>query len=292
MVFSDEQANAINEALRVWRQGDLTLDPELEFIHLADISRPHSLASIQTAEKLSHAGEDIPSGPVALTDAVDGLVMVSQTCDIVRNCRDRPFVEVAPLVTVEAESLESVRRFKIPSFAYISAVADQCLVADLDRTMTIEKALAADWRRIPGWSRDDEIRALSLSLSRKRSRFAFPDDFVRAVANIQKRLVDKNSRQSDEGAHIRAIQEIRVRAAPSWNADEVYISFWFIKESDPADARVIDWVHWTEEWLKRFTQQDRFILEPPTVARLDDMTARDYVESDRLDLDRLSLAFG
>ena len=45
-----------------------------------------------------------------------------------------------------------------------------------------------------------------------------------------------------------------------------------------------------DQWLALFDQTGRFRLEPPVACRQDDMTARDYVESDHLDLDRLSVS--
>jgi hypothetical protein len=46
---SDEDAEYINNALQHWRQGDVVLDSGLEFLHLADLSRPLSSASQQIA---------------------------------------------------------------------------------------------------------------------------------------------------------------------------------------------------------------------------------------------------
>ena len=155
--------------------------------------------------------------------------------------------------------------------------------------MTVEKALIAGWTRIPGWETDDEQRDFARALARKRSRFAFPDDFAAAARNLQEHLIDKHNRQIDEGAHLRALREIRVRAAPSWDDGEVQLSWWFIKEADPVDVQV-DWQRFLDQWLALFDHTGRFRLDPPIACRLEDMTAHDYVESDHLDLDRLSLS--
>jgi hypothetical protein len=153
--------------------------------------------------------------------------------------------------------------------------------------MAVEKSLVADWTRVQGWETDSDMRDFALALSRKRSRFAFPDVFVAAAGQLQERLTEKHDKQSDEGAHLRALREIRVRAAPSWDSEQVQLSWWFIKVADPEIGKV-DWPGWVEKWIKLFPQSGRFQSDPPTVCRLEDMTARDYVESDRLDLDRLS----
>ncbi len=288
MSLTEEDEQAIDQALQAWCQGDISLDAGLEFLHPADLSRPHSPASAQVAEALTKDGEAIEAGPTPVLDEVRGAVILSQTCDVVRGCLDRAFVEVAPLIEVSEQWVEEIRRLKRPAFAYVPATAGQLLVADLDRTMTVEKALIARWTRIPGWETDDELRDFASALARKRSRFAFPDDFVAAARSLQKHLIDKHNRQTDEGAHLRALREIRVRAAPSWNDNEVWLSWWFIKDADPVEVKA-DWPTFLKEWLALFDQTKRFRLEPSIACRLEDMTAHDYVESDRLDLDRLSV---
>jgi hypothetical protein len=288
MPLTEEDERAIDVALQAWRQGDVSLEAGLEFLHFADLSRPHSPASTQVAEALADDGEAIEAGPAPILDEARGMVMLSQTCDVVRGCRARPFVEIAPLIEVPEGQVEAIRRLKRPAFAYVPATAAAHLVADLDRTMTVEKALVAQWTRTPGWETDDELRAFALALARKRSRFAFPDDFVAAASALQRHLVDKHDKATDEGAHLRALREIRVRAAPSWEDGEVQLSWWFIKDADPLDVQV-DWPTFLDQWLALFDQTGRFHLDPPIACRLEDMTARDYVESDHLDLDRLSV---
>ena len=53
-----------------------------------------------------------------------------------------------------------------------------------------------------------------------------------AARNVQdplrRRLVEKHNKSSPEGEALRALLEIRVRAAPSWSAQEVELMFWFI----------------------------------------------------------------
>jgi hypothetical protein len=123
---------------------------------------------------------------------------------------------------------------KLPAFVYVPCTAAERLVVDLDRTMTIEKAIVAGWTRTAGWQTDQEIRLFAEALSRKCSRFAFPDDFVRAVGKLQNRLAKKHDRNSEEGAHLRSLFAIRVRAAPSWEDKQVQLTWWFIKDSDPS----------------------------------------------------------
>ena len=80
-----------------------------------------------------------------------------------------------------------------------------------------------------------------------------------------------------------------MRAAPSWDDREVQLSWWFIKDGDPVGGQV-DWPTFLDRWLALFDQTGRFRLDPPIACLLEDMTAREYIESDQLDLDRLSVS--
>ena len=49
---------------------------------------------------------------------VRGFVVVTQTCDIVRTCRTRPFIEIVPLVEVDEKQLYQIQRTRQPQYAY------------------------------------------------------------------------------------------------------------------------------------------------------------------------------
>ena len=105
---------------------------------------------------------------------------------------------------------------------------------------------------------------------------------------IRRRIIDKHGKNSDEGAHIRSLREIRVCAEPSWSSDVVTIDLLFIKNSDPADTET-KWDLYADLWLSQFDQSGRFRFQQLVVYSLDDVTAREYVDSERLDFDRLSV---
>ncbi len=288
MCLKDEDRQAINTALRNWRQGDIFLDDQLDFLHLANLSTPHSKASIQVAQSLSRSGQTVENQITPVQQETLGMVVLTQTCDIVRDCLERPFIEVAPLVRTNEQLVEEIRRLKRPAYAYIPTVADSHLVADLDRTMTVEKSIIASFKRTEGYKTDSEQRDFANALSRKRSRFAFPDDFVVAARDLQRHLIKKHNSQNDAGAYWRELQQIRICAIPSWNEAEVHLHWWFIKNNNPVAVET-DWQLYIDRWLKLVDKTGRFSSHSGIACRLDDITARDYVESDRLDLDRLSV---
>ncbi|MEQ8995007.1 MAG: hypothetical protein RID53_00700 [Coleofasciculus sp. B1-GNL1-01] len=267
----------VDAAVGEWRQGDCTLG-EHWFLYRFNPKRPLTEDSVNVAQEEIDLAES----------EVKGFAVITQTCDIVRSCWDRPFIEVVPLVEVNKQRLNEIQRSRRPQYAYIPGISEYSLVADLDRVMTVEKAVVAEWKRIPGCQNDDEVRALGQALARKRVRFAFPDEFIAFAQKLQKRMQDKHDKLSVEGDALRALREIRVRAAPSWNADEIELMFWFIRNEEQVQFQEKEWHQYLEKWLKLLPESGRFKSVHGLVVSLEDMTAKDYVESDPLDLDHLS----
>lgn len=273
----DPETKRIDDALQEWRQGDVARDAEV-FVHVADVRLPLSEVAA------SAEGESV----VVIPYTIEGIVVLSQTCDIVRSCTSQPFVEVAPLVEVPEKEAHEIDRGYRPSYATVASLREQRLVADLSRVMTVEKSVVAAWTRTPGCLTDEHARSFAATLARKRARFAFPDDFNALVKKLQSRIMDKHERQSDEGRALRALREIRVTASPSWDAVPVEVFFWFIRHD--ADATFADktWDTWMKSWLALVPASGRFVSVEGVVTTLEGLTAKDYVESDILDLDFLS----
>ena len=274
---SDADFDRIDKQLETWQQGDIIRSADLPFAFVASAATPLSSAAQQT--------DAITGDLLVLVETVEvGFVILTQTCDVVRSCRDRPFLELAPLVAAPT-LIEETRRLKRVSFAYHPAAARQGQVVDLDRTMTVEKAVVVGLNYEQGLSTTTEILIFQQALAAKRARFAFPDDFVAACSRFSKRVKDKAGRQSPEGQHLDALDEIRVSAS-DWSAPTISLNFWLVKRGDPATA---DWLRWTAEWSKLVDASGRFTAVTMQAATLDDMTARDHVESHHLDFDQLSV---
>jgi hypothetical protein len=276
----DGWIETVDTALKEWCQGDCVLG-EHWFVYRFNPQRPLTPDSADVAQAENNI-KDITESEVK------GFAVVTQTCDIVRTCDERPFVEVVPLLEVDGRKLHDIQRSRRPQYAYIPGIAELNLVADLDRVMTVEKAVVAEWERKPGCLNDEEIRQLGQALKRKRARFAFPDDFTDFAINLQNRLRDKHNKSSPEGEALRALREIRVRAEPSWNSCEIRLIFWFIRDEEQNQFEGIGWDQYLEQWLKLIPESGRFQNVEGSVVALEDMTAKEYVESDRLDLDHLS----
>ena len=115
-----------------------------------------------------------------------------------------------------------------------------------------------------------------------------PTTFVAFARPLVDRILRKHDRQSDEGRALRSLREIRVRAAPSWDADAVALMFWFIRDEEDPGIETTGWEHYLAALPTAQPESGRFVRVDGVVQTLDDLTARDYVESDPLDLDHLS----
>jgi hypothetical protein len=220
---------------------------------------------------------------------VEGTVLLTQTCDIVRSCLRRPFIEVAPLVRVEEGFAHEVERGYWPRYASISALRTQRLVADLDRVMTVEKSIVAVWTRTPGHTSDEDARRFAQALGRKRVRFAFPDDFNDLVKKLQSRIETKHDKGADEGRALRSLREVRVTASPSWDGPgNVGLFFWFVRNEAATTFEGKSWDGLLSAWMNLVPAKERFSRVEGAVVSLQDMTAAEHVESDPLDLDHLS----
>lgn len=121
-----------------WWQGDVLLQDVPPFFHLADLSWP--ITPFSEAAAAENPSEENQDWLESISAQPEGIVVVSQTCDIVLS--DRPFVEISPLAIVDPGDLEKIKRMRQPGFAYVPGVAHRNLVAYLDMTMTVsQKAL-------------------------------------------------------------------------------------------------------------------------------------------------------
>ncbi len=269
----------VDRTLATWRQGDCVVGEEWFALRI-DPGGPLS------PEAQKAAGEEVE----LIETSVRGLVVVTQTCDVVRSCTERPFVEVCPLVEIDADTLAQVERARRPRFALVPGTRDQRLVADLDRTMTLEKMIVAQWTRTAGLDTDAEARSFAQALARKRARPALPDDFNQLTRKFTGRMTGKHEKNSDEGRALRALREIRVQASPSWDATAVELFFWFIRDGSDPTFEGKEWRTFLETWLGLVPAGGRFTDVSGLVATLEELNAAEYVASDLLDLDHLSVS--
>lgn len=277
----------IDSALREWRQGDATLDVGTFIVHLADKRVPLTAGARDAVAK----GDVDPDEDVfEVLSPVKGLVVVSQSCDIVRECSKSECVEVSPVVLIEDERLlEEIRKRRRIRYAYLPGLADRKLVVDLERTMTVEKAVVAGWNRIGGCRSDRERATFAEALVRKRGRFAFPGAFNEGLRKFSVRLKRTEGKATPEGNLIAALDDIRVQASPNWGAEQVTVFFWFLLErekiSDFGSAYGI-----VQGWMKTVSWAGGFVLADPAFAIVEpqDIILDQYQASHAVDYDDIS----
>jgi len=208
--------------MKPWRQGDVA--DVKTFQHFADLRRPATTEALRLSKSVRLGGSPV----VRIGSAVEGLVVLTQTCDIQRSAARKPYVELCPLIHLDPETARAASAREMPRFAAIPALGPD-VVADLDRVMTVEKGWLTYASRISGWNTDDEIRLFQAAVARRYQRFAFPDDFVESIDKLRERIVKRHGRQaSPEGQLLAVVKEIRVVASPHWSAREIGVTLFFV----------------------------------------------------------------
>jgi len=247
-----------------WRQGDLVLGA---------IELP----------LLSNEGEE---GVVIFADAQAGVCMLTQSCDIIRDHVDKPYVQFAMLCRKAPEELAAIQRGERPRFAYVGAAAAIGLAVDLDVVATVDKESVRHWSRTPGCQSDHERRELAAALGRHRQRFAFPDRFNdESVKKVRRWLESKRRANSPFGRLFAAIIEVRVTCddwdQPSSIAYDIYVA------ERPSKSDEVEWQKATAT-LEERAKLDGYPDPSVRIVTRDEVSASEYLASDRVYLDDLS----
>jgi hypothetical protein len=221
-------------------------------------------------------------------------VIISQTCDLVKPPADRPNVQIAPVRRLSGQELGIASRFQQPRFAPVPQLGASAF-ADLDEITTRPKGLLLRAEQLGGLPGPTERRRFAGQIARHFGRPAYPDEFQESIVKLQKRILDRSDKKSPEGSAVTAIEEIRVLAKPSWDANEVDVVLFFIVPDAPLvgiDGKtVLDedaWEEWIRAWQPLVSPRPpiRSCLLAPTT--WEEMTALTYSRSDPLDVQYVS----
>ncbi len=284
-VADTELIAATNTALLQWKQGDVLDLPAIAWLGAPDAPLTEHAAS---AEKSPHSNLSV------LFAEADGLVVVTQTCDLVRDCSSRPHVELARLVRLDEPAAGEARKGSRPRFVPVPALGEDAF-ADLDVVMTAEKTILTTSTRRQGLASDSDVRRFARGVGRSFSRFAFPDDLSKSLRGLVSRIRDKHDRSSPEGRALAALEEIRVTGSPAWAAPAIDVFLTFAPPSRPDADEVCSQEEWDEivdSWIRRSDTLGVVRSIDGAMIPLDELTAREYVDSDPLDLDYLSWSLG
>jgi len=258
-VSNDDVALKLND----WRQGDVIVGTiELPVLDQGD------------------DGEEIS------VFQTEGGLLLTQSCDIVRDYNHKPFLHVAALVVVDEEALRRIKAGREIRYLFVPGLADQSIVADLDKIATIDKRVVMNRERRAGCFSDDERRGLAASIARHRQRFAFPDEFNDALKPLRRLVENGAGKNSDNGRFVDAVLEIRVTTS-SWDNPTELDFICIIPEDTPQTMREL----WVKDQIPRL--EDKASTEwcrdcNFRLSTLSEMSAAEYLESNRLDFDGLS----
>lgn len=270
----------VNSSSQAWRQGDVPQLPTASQAWFATPAMPLTLPSNEmTGDRFG-----------VVLAAAERLVIVTQTCDIVRDCRDYAHVTLAGVVRLGPDKALQAQRGHRPRFVALPGLGPEYF-ADTSLLVSAEKTILLEVDRLPGVVTDHNRRQFADGIARSFGRSALPDDLVRAFDKLTRRIKQKHDKDSDEGRALRLLGSIRVRGLPSWTADDIDVRVLFCPNTQSEAESCMSpkqWDDMVDEWVG--------LTEPDGVIRdisgdwlaLDRMTALDYLESDHLDLEYLS----
>jgi hypothetical protein len=272
-----ETNELIDAGARTWWQGDV-----------ADAHWFRTFSPGDYAPESAIACRD--SSTLRCTDErVDGLVVLTQTCDIRKPSAKRPYVQVSPLVHLEGTDASFARKGRLLNFVPVPGLGDQ-FFADVDRIMTIGKSFLMVWNRTSGCRDDRERREFGRRVARVNQRFAFPDDLQASISEMVKLIKKRYPKESVEGKALESIEEIRVTAEPSWDSAEikVFLTFALTNEEVAPEITGEQWADLVQKWIGLCTPTGVIKSVEGTLLPLDRITAREYLDSARLELDYVS----
>jgi len=270
-----DDEDAIVAALSQWRQGDFVLGVG----DLPLLTTPHP-------------DDEDDTGVVLETHP--GFVVLSQSCDLVRPPRLVPAVAMCPLAEATPEQIARIEKGEAPALGLVQG-APNGLVANFTKTMSVDKSLLVQWERQCGFTDEIAAREFARAIERCFGRFAFPDAFNQSLSKFRSQIIGKYKRAgSSLGKALRSIHEIRVKPSGTWTGDRVKITFIVLfrrserRETPLAEiAEEIETLIDAIEWVAPFEIDP---VVPIKTGTYDDLTARDYAESQPLDLNAMSFA--
>lgn len=257
-----------------WKQGDCFLT-EKEF--------PYTFNPNFT--KL-YTGDPVEGNASTGIVDVEGLVIVSQTCDVIRDVVKRPYLEVAALVKLNKGDFKGVKAGKVSRHLYVPQLEAQQIVANIEMIATVEKLYLMGKDRISGFNTEKEARGFAYALGKKRARFPFPDDFVAVMEPMTSHLKDKEL-EAVEAKAVERVMEIRVKADPTWEGSKIDVELLFITEV--TNQEIIDEIekYVDERWLPLVRDNGKYVFNYQ-VKSYDGISAMEYRSSEEYETDHVS----
>lgn len=161
-----------------------------------------------------------------------GVVILSQTCDVVRDPRSRPNVLVAPILgDPTKQQLSDARRGRAPLLLYLPPVSDAAeKVADLQHASSVPKSFLLGKVLLSRHTTADsaaDAAHLGSRIGRTYARFAFPDEIHEVADALAKKARETSGSSKPFGRVIDYVEDLRLKAN-HWDAPERILTFYAI----------------------------------------------------------------
>lgn len=181
-------------------------------------------------------------------DTPDGVVLVSQTCDLVQ-VNSKNYVTVAPVRNCSDSELSQVKKGQRPLWVVVGTNRDK--VVDLERVLSLPRNTLENARVIEKTCRDQSSRdaaKLAEQLGRGYSRFAFPDAVHESLRKLKKKIANGYLKQSNFAQVLQIIHEFRI-SCNDWNTAGRELMVWALVPANylpSEDSQGDDWVWSTD----------------------------------------------
>lgn len=158
----------------------------------------------------------VSDGKFSYIEAKNGVVVISQTCDLV--LKNRLTVQVVPLETLSPEIASLARAGKMPQYVHLPELGD-LEFANLEVVATFPKAGIAFFDRTPGVDPNLIGGAFGKLVGRRFSRFPFPDVLAKWFEPLKKHVSSKSlNSNSPECEFFGRVAQLRIESRNGWDS--------------------------------------------------------------------------
>ncbi|MFE7076270.1 hypothetical protein ACFU96_39895 [Streptomyces sp. NPDC057620] len=196
------------------RRDDPSLPQDQSFSDLSGFQQ----ADILKTDRIPLRG---PSGDVEWHPTPHGVVIVSQTCDVVQPTKEH--IQVAPVVMLEQGLEKRAAKGGMPRYVSIPEAGPQAF-ADLDHLATVSKAHVALLSPQRGVAGTSELRRFGMRVGRRFSRFAFPDTITPWLDPLKRTVLSKSGKTTSPLGLVldEWVESLRLECTSQWDKGPPY----------------------------------------------------------------------
>ncbi|MYS60813.1 MULTISPECIES: hypothetical protein [Streptomycetaceae] len=162
-----------------------------------------------------------PEGEVHWHPTPQGVVLISQTCDIVQPTK--AYLQVAPVVRLQPQQVKPAAKGAMPRYVAVPAVGVDAF-ADLDHVATVSKEHVALLVPERGVETTQDLRRFGMRVGRRFARFGFPDEVAYWLNPLKDQVVSKAGNVSSPLGRVldEMVESLRLECDPGWESGAPY----------------------------------------------------------------------